>query len=292
MTRPLFLRIAISLALALPAGAATESQDTDILQQALTSKNPDTRKMGVVALSLAASAGPLFDTLAGMLDDKDVEVRLAVVLSLAEVKTLQARKTLERMLADTVPEVAFAAAKALYAIKDPPGKQALLAVLEGETKTNSNYFSQQMRQAIRMMHTPKVTLLYAVRQGAGFVPLPGFGMGISSLQAILADNGVSGRATAALLLGGEKDAATAAALRDALNDKDWRVRAAAVSRSYARSPGSCFGRPRSAPACSSASCSGSSVPWGRSRRAPRCLSPVRAACWFLRPRSPSSPLPA
>jgi hypothetical protein len=228
MTCSLFLPFALSLALALPAGAATESQATDILQQALASKNPDTRKMGVVALSLAASAGPLFDTLAGMLDDKDVEVRLAVVSSLAEVKTVQARKTLERMLADTVPEVAFAAAKALYAIKDPLGKQALLAVLEGETKTNSSYFNQQMRQAMRMMHTPKVTFLYAVRQGAGFVPLPGFGMGISSLQAILADSGVSGRATAALLLGDDKDAATLAALRDALNDKDWRVRAAAV----------------------------------------------------------------
>ena len=35
-------------------------------------------------------------------------------------------------------------------------------------------------------------------------------------------------ATAALLLGSEKDAATVAALRDALKDKDWHVRAAAV----------------------------------------------------------------
>jgi HEAT repeat protein len=228
MTRSLFLPIAICLALALPAGAATESQATDVLHQALTAKNPDTRKMGVIALSLAASSGPLFDTLAGMLDDKDVEVRLAVVSSLAEVKTVQARKTLERMLGDAIPEVAFAAAKALYAIKDPLGKQALLAVLEGETKTTSSFFNLQMRQAMRMMHTPRVTFLYAVRQGAVFVPLPGFGMGISSLQAILADNSVSGRATAALLLGDEKDAATVAALRDALNDKDWRVRAAAV----------------------------------------------------------------
>jgi HEAT repeat protein len=228
MTSSLLTPILVSLALALPAGAATESQANDVLQQALTSKNPDTRKMGVVALSLAASASPLFDTLAAMLDDKDVEVRLAVVSSLSEVKTAQARKTLELMLADTVPEVAFAAAKALYADKDPLGKQALLAVLEGETKTTSNYFNQQKRQALRMMHTPKVTFLYAVRQGAGFVPLPGFGMGISSLQAILAENGVSGRATAALLLGSEEDAATVAALGDALNDKDWRVRAAAV----------------------------------------------------------------
>lgn len=228
MPRSLFLPVAFSLVLAFSSRAATESQATEVLQQALTAKNPDTRKMGVVALSLAASAGPLFDTLAGMADDKDVEVRLATVLSLAEVKTVQARQILEKMLDDSVPEVAFAAAKALYARKDPLGKRALLAVLQGETKTTSSYFNQQMREALRMMHTPRVTFLYAVRQGAGFVPLPGFGEGISSLQAILADNGVSGRATAALLLGDERDAATIAALRDALNDKDWHVRAAAV----------------------------------------------------------------
>ena len=38
----------------------------------------------------------------------------------------------------------------------------------------------------------------------------------------------SGRATAALLLGKDKDPATVAALKDALYDKDWSVRAAAV----------------------------------------------------------------
>jgi HEAT repeat protein len=228
MTRFLLLWIAVPLAYALAAEATSESKANDLLWQALTAKNPDTRQMAVVALSLAASAGPLFEAFEGMVDDKDVQVRVAVVSSLAEVKTPQARKALGHMLGDAVPEVAFAAAKALYADKDPRGKQALLSVLQGETKTSSNYFNQEMRQAMRMMHTPKVTFFYAVRQGAGFVPLPGFGMGISSLEAILEDNGVSGRATAALLLGSEKDAATLAALRDALKDKDWHVRAAAV----------------------------------------------------------------
>jgi HEAT repeat protein len=228
MTKCACFWIALSLASGLGAGDTPEKKANDLLWQALTAKNPDTRKTAVAALSLAASAGPLFDAFEGMVDDKDVQVRLVVVSSLAEVKTPNARKALEHMLNDSVPEVAFAAAKALYAEKDPKGKQALLSVLEGETKTSSGYFSQQMRQAMRMMHTPKVTFLYAVKQGVGFVPLPGFGMGISSLQAILEDNGVSGRATAALLLGSEKDAATVAALRDALEDKDWHVRAAAV----------------------------------------------------------------
>ena len=48
------------------------------------------------------------------------------------------------------------------------------------------------------------------------------------MQALLSDPGISGRATAALMLAHETDQATLDALRDALNDKDWSVRAAAV----------------------------------------------------------------
>jgi HEAT repeat protein len=48
------------------------------------------------------------------------------------------------------------------------------------------------------------------------------------MQQILSDPNVSGRATAALLLGKDKDKATLDALYDALIDKDFRVRAAAV----------------------------------------------------------------
>src|ERR1051326_5217197 len=62
----------------------------------------------------------------------------------------------------------------------------------------------------------------------GFAPVPGLGVGISSMQAILTDPGVSGRATAALLLGKDKDPATIEALKDALHDRDPKVRAAAV----------------------------------------------------------------
>ncbi len=54
------------------------------------------------------------------------------------------------------------------------------------------------------------------------------GAGVSSLQGILSDPGVSGRATAALLLGADKGPGVLQALQDALTDKDWSVRAAAV----------------------------------------------------------------
>src|ERR1035441_10955442 len=122
------------LALAVVGGmrAATNDRCNDLLRQALENKNPDTRKQAVVALSLAATDEPVFAKLQGMLQDKDVEVRLAAVASLAEVDTASARAALRKALEDDVPEVSFAAAKALWMLHDPAGEQALLAVRSEE----------------------------------------------------------------------------------------------------------------------------------------------------------------
>jgi HEAT repeat protein len=215
-------------ALATRGSAATEAQCTEILLRALQAKNPETRKQAVVALSLAASQGSLFDQLERTLQDKDVDVRQAVVASLAEVKSTTATAALHKALQDDVPEVSYAAAKALWARKDPAGRDALLGVLAGDNKTSSNFFSKEKRDTLRMMHTPRTTFLFALRQGVGFAPVPGLGEGISSMEGILADSGISGRASAALLLGADKTPATLDALRDALNDRNASVRAAAV----------------------------------------------------------------
>jgi HEAT repeat protein len=147
---------------------------------------------------------------------------------LSEVKTRRATAALHKALEDEVPEVSFTAAKALWARNDPAGKQALLDILAGDSRTSSKFLSKQKREALRMMHTPRTTFLFAVREGAGFIPFPGVGEGIASMQSILTDSGVSGRASAALLLSNDKSPAVLDALRDALSDKDWSVRAAAV----------------------------------------------------------------
>lgn len=199
-----------------------------LLEEALASRNPDTRKQAVAALSLAASREPWLSRAVAMLQDKDAEVRLATVSGLSEVKSPAVTKALKSALDDEVPEVSFAAARALWALRDPAGKQALMAVLEGETKASSGFLSKQKREALRMMHTPRTALLFAARQGAGLAPIPGLGTGMSSMQAILTDPEVSGRAAAALLLSQRKDAETLKALREALTAKDGSLRAAAV----------------------------------------------------------------
>ncbi|HZU27001.1 MAG TPA: HEAT repeat domain-containing protein [Bryobacteraceae bacterium] len=198
------------------------------LETALHDRNPDIRKLAVVALSLAGSRAPYLSMLEGALGDNDVEVRLAAVASLSDLNGKASTQALHKALADPVPEVSFAAAKALWARQDPAGRQALLSVLSGDAKTSSNYFTKEKRDALRMVHTPKTMFLFAVKQGVGFAPVPGLGEGIASMQALLSDPGMSGRATAALLLGKDKSPATTEALRDALSNKEWGVRAAAV----------------------------------------------------------------
>jgi HEAT repeat protein len=145
-----------------------------------------------------------------------------------DLKNDRTISALRKALDSDVPEVSFAAAKALWTLNDPIGHDALLAVLSGDTKTASGFITRQKRDALRMLHTPKMLFLFAVREGANFAPVPGLGAGVSSLQGILSDQGVSGRAATALLLGTDKDPEVLTALEDALADKDWSVRAAAV----------------------------------------------------------------
>jgi HEAT repeat protein len=225
--RILLLFWSATLACAQPA-PSTRDTANGILDKALHDRNPDTRKQAALALSLAGPQGPFFALLASMLDDKDVEVKLAAVASLADQKNKRTVEALHRALKDEVPEVSFSAAKALWGLHDPAGRDALLSVLAGETKTSSGFLTKQKRDALRMMHMPRGMFLFAMHEGAGFVPLPGFGTGVASMQGLLSDPGVSGRAAAALLIGREKDNETLQALRDALQDKDWSVRAAAV----------------------------------------------------------------
>src|SRR5580765_5966212 len=105
----LLLLTAVSAA---PADApANDAHARDVIEKALHDKNPDTRKQAALALSLGGAREPFISMLTSLLDDKDVETRLAAVSSLAELKTPQTTAALRKMLNDDVPEVSFAAAK-------------------------------------------------------------------------------------------------------------------------------------------------------------------------------------
>ena len=217
----------------LPAVAPTVAISTrdrarSIMDDSLRDGNPDTRKHAVQALGLVTPREPYLSQLDAMLSDKDIEVQLAAITSLVDLKSTRTIPTLKKALDSDVPEVSFAAAKALWTLEDPAGREALLSVLSGETKTSSGFITKKKRDAVRMLHTPRTMFLFALKQGANFAPVPGLGAGVSSLQGILSDPSVSGRAATALLLSGDRSPEVLPALQDALADSDWSVRAAAV----------------------------------------------------------------
>jgi HEAT repeat protein len=211
-----------------PAPASNQDRAHSLLEDSLKDRNPDTRKHAVQALGLVSAREPYLSELEAMLDDKDVEVQLATITSLVDLKSGRTVAALRKALDSDVPEVSFAAAKALWTLNEPAGREALISVLSGDTKTSSGFITKQKREALRMLHTPKTMFMFAMQQGANYVPFPGVGAGISSLQGILSDPGVSGRAATALLLSTDRAPDVLPALQDALTDKDWSVRAAAV----------------------------------------------------------------
>jgi HEAT repeat protein len=207
---------------------STHDRARDLLDKSLKDKNPETRTHAVQALGLVSASEPYISQLEAMLDDKDVGVRMAAITSLVDLKNPRTVATLLKALDSEVPEVSFAAAKALWALDEPSGREALISVLGGETKTSSSFITKQKRDALRMLHTPQTMFMFALKEGAVFAPFPGLGAGISSVQGILSDPSVSGRAATALLLSADKSPEILQALLDALGDSNWSVRAAAV----------------------------------------------------------------
>jgi HEAT repeat protein len=84
-----------------------------MLNDAVHDRNPDARKGAAEALSLVGVNDNALQSLGPMLDDHDVSVRIAVVITLGDFKDNRTLPLLKKALQDPVPEVDFAAAKGL-----------------------------------------------------------------------------------------------------------------------------------------------------------------------------------
>jgi HEAT repeat protein len=179
-------------------------------------------------LSLIAARDPASALLVQLTKDKDYLVRTAAIGSIAELRDLKMAGAVEAALEDPVPEVVFAAARALYQMKAPQGKRMLIEIIEKDTKANSGFIRSKLRDTWRHMETPKSALFFAVQQGAGFVPVPGFGEGISAMSEIMGDPKFSARATALISLAADRTPEVRGLVEEAFRDEDWSMRAAAV----------------------------------------------------------------
>ena len=222
-------------ALALPASFNAQSvadninTAQNIISVGLSSKDPATRARAIAATGMIAKTQSVRKRVEGFLNDKDVNVRIAAADTLADLGFQESIPALEKILnTDPVPEVEFAAAKALYKLNDPKGKLALEDVLYGNLSVKSSYFQRQKRRVLSSLHTVHRASIILLSTTGGFVPVPGAGLGLSEVARLLDDPSLTPQATVVLLLGREHGPSIDKLLRFSLTDKDATVRSAAV----------------------------------------------------------------
>ncbi|HEY3839005.1 MAG TPA: HEAT repeat domain-containing protein [Bryobacteraceae bacterium] len=197
------------------------------LDRGLHDNNPAKRVQAVTAMGVMRPHPKSVAMVESAFADKDYSVRQSACSVLGQMKSRQSIPKLRDALNDPAPEVVFAAAKALYDMGDPTGRSVLIAVLLGDQADSSNFFKSSMHDMRAKMHDTKGLLLISVKEGAGaFLGPAGAGIGVA--EGLMKDANASGKTVAAALLANDRNPEAVNAIREALGDKNWTVRAAAA----------------------------------------------------------------
>ena len=227
----------------LVAGRPVEAQSSDqtpagrarvVLKQGASDPDPETRREVAVALSLIAIRDASASLLETLLRDKDYVVREAALVSVGDLRDQRLAKPVQEALKDDVPEVAFAAARTLFRLKQSEGKSFLIDIVEKETSAKSGFARAKVRDVARRMKRPKSALMFVAQQGVGFIPVPGLGEGFSAMSSLVGDADFSARATALLVLAPDQSPEVRQVIEEAFNDADWSMRAAAAQIAASR----------------------------------------------------------
>jgi len=157
----------------------------------------------------------------------DMDVRTAAILAAEHTKNPQLIDELRRALDDKEPQVAYAAAVTLWRMHDSSGEDLLLAVVAGDQPVKPGMIKREKHKAAKELHNPRTLATMGIEHGGGFFLGP-FGFGLKALEFIHKNGGDADRAAAVDLVAEEHTEEVHAALIDALDDKDFAVRAAAA----------------------------------------------------------------
>jgi HEAT repeat protein len=197
------------------------------LDRGLHDSNPAKRVQAVTAMGIMRPHPKSVAMVESAFEDKDYSIRQAACISLGQMKSRASIPKLHSALDDKAPEVVFAAAKVLYDLGDPTGRSVLVAVLLGDQADSSSFFASSMHDMKAKMHDPKGLVMIGVKEGAGaFLGPASAGIGVA--EGLLKDANASGKTVAAALLAEDKSQDAMKAIRQALSDKNWTVRAAAA----------------------------------------------------------------
>ncbi len=208
--------------------AQPEKTAWEVLKSGLTEKNPDRRRQAVTAIGSIGLEPDAIQLVEGALRDSDSLVRQTAAAELGQMKARQSIPALKTALDDAWPEVAFAAAKALWDMGDRSGLDLIEDVLTGQQKSNEGGVKGALRDAKRKMHDPKAVAVMGLKEASGVLLGP-FNIGIIAAEQVFKDGATGGRILATTLLAQNCDVESVRLLEwSSTKDKSWAVKAASA----------------------------------------------------------------
>jgi HEAT repeat protein len=203
----------------------------DLLKNALSdteTKARPARLDAATALGTLSDFAPAQKMLRDAAADQDRYLRFAAVAAMGSSKAKLFIPDLRIALEDKAPEVSFAAAVGLWKMDDHSGENVLYGVLAGEKKAKQGAVGSGLHDADQDLHTPSKLAEIGAEQGA-YALLGPVGFGVDAFRMTRkGGNGNSARVLTATLLAEDSSQATMQQFLDALDDRDYRVRAAAA----------------------------------------------------------------
>jgi len=231
------------------AADSGEEPDAPVAQPSKDSADPETSAWGMLKdalsdsttkarparLDAAAALGTLGDfepaqkLLRDSAQDTDRYLRLAAVAAMGASKAEIFLPDLRTALNDSAPEVSFAAAVSLWKMHDHTGENVLYAVLAGDRKVKQGVVGSGVHEADQDLHTPSKLAEIGAEQGA-YALLGPVGFGVDAFRMTRkGSNANSARVLTATLLAEDTESTiTMQQFVDALQDRDYQVRAAAA----------------------------------------------------------------
>jgi HEAT repeat protein len=212
--------------------ADPETTAWEMLKTALSDSSTKARPARLNAVNALGTLGN-FEQAQKLLRDsaKDTDryLRLAAVAAMGASKAETFLPDLRTALNDSAPEVSFAAAVGLWKMHDHTGENILYAVLAGDRKVNQGAVGSGLHEADQDLHTPSKLAEIGGEQ-AVYALLGPVGFGLDAYRwSKKGGNANSARVLTATLL--SEDTSSTITLEqfvDALQDRDYRVRAAAA----------------------------------------------------------------
>lgn len=206
---------------------ATSVTAWGLLNEAAASDKTRDRSDAIAVLTILDTNRKAISILSGALKDKDEGIRVLAATSLGGVRARASIPALREALNDESPQVAFAAAQALWKMDDRSGRDVFYEILDGERKATPSLLKSKMHEANQDMHSPTALALIGINEASGALLGP-FSMGVSMIEEAAKNSSAPIQSLCAEMLAGDDNKTTVDEMEGALSDKNWTVRAAAA----------------------------------------------------------------